>query len=112
MEFGQVMEYNKRNFFFENHPENETERLVPDLLLFKKALYEVKASALSLVGKCSAALQSSTWHTIKTSCMKLQNKDSEIWSIFIFLEKGLGIVSPWYFVYDLSKKNISHVTLY
>ena len=65
MEFGQVMEYNKRNFFFENHAENETERLVPDLLLFKKALYEVKASALSLVGKCSAALQSSTWHTIK-----------------------------------------------
>ena len=48
MEFGQVMEYNKRNFFFENHPENETERLVPDLLLFKKALYEVKASGIQL----------------------------------------------------------------
>ena len=29
-----------------------------------------------------------------------------------FLEKGLGIVSPWYFVYDFSKKNISLVTLY
>ena len=30
---------------------------------------------------------------------------------FAFLEKGLGIVSPWHFAYDFSKKNISHVTL-
>ena len=34
MKFGQVIEYNKRNIFFENHPENETERLAPDLFLF------------------------------------------------------------------------------
>ena len=31
---------------------------------------------------------------------------------FDFLEKGLGIVSPSHFVYDFSKENISHVTLY
>ena len=38
-----------KTFFFKNHAENETERLVPDLFLFlKKALYEVKASGLQL----------------------------------------------------------------
>ena len=36
-------------FFFKNHSENETGSLVPDLfLLFKKALYEIKASGLQL----------------------------------------------------------------
>ena len=47
MKFGQLMEYNKRNIFFKNHEENETEKLDPDILLFlKKALYEVQASGL------------------------------------------------------------------
>ena len=36
-------------FPFESHAENEAARLLPDLFLFlKKALYEVKASALQL----------------------------------------------------------------
>ena len=34
--------------FFKNHAENEAGRLVPDLLLFKRALYEVKACGLHL----------------------------------------------------------------
>ena len=35
--------------FFENHEENEAERLVPELFLFfEKALYEVKANGLDL----------------------------------------------------------------
>ena len=35
--------------FVKNHEENESVRLVPDLLLFfKKALYDVKASGLQL----------------------------------------------------------------
>ena len=54
MEFGQIIEYNKRLFFItreyffsKNYVENETGRLVPDLFLFfQKALYEVKASSL------------------------------------------------------------------
>ena len=29
-----------------------------------------------------------------------------------FLEKGQGIVSPSHFVYDFSKKDVSHVMLY
>ena len=50
MKFGQLLEHNKRNiFFFKNHAENETGRLVPDLFLFfEKALYEIKGSGLQL----------------------------------------------------------------
>ena len=49
MKFGQVIEYNKRNIVLKNPVENEAGRLVPDLFLFfKKALYEVKASARQL----------------------------------------------------------------
>ena len=44
MKYGQVVKH-KIIFFFENHAKNEAGRLVPDLLLlFRKALYEVKAS--------------------------------------------------------------------
>ena len=36
-------------FFFENHPENEAGKLVPDLFLFlKTALHEVKTSGVHL----------------------------------------------------------------
>ena len=38
MRLGQLIEYNKRNFFFKNHAENEDERLVADLFLFFKKL--------------------------------------------------------------------------
>ena len=49
MKFGQVTQYSKINIFFKNHGENEAGRLVPDIfLLFKKALYEVKASIMQL----------------------------------------------------------------
>ena len=50
MKFGQLLEHNKRNFFFlKNHAENETGRLVLDLFLFfEKALYERKGSGLQL----------------------------------------------------------------
>ena len=45
MKFGQSIEYNKTKIFFENHAQNEVERLVPDdFVVFKKALQEAKAS--------------------------------------------------------------------
>ena len=48
MKSGQLKQYNKI-FFFKNHAENETERLVPDLFLFfKKALYEAIVNVLQL----------------------------------------------------------------
>ena len=50
--FGQVIEIFRKYleiFFFANHAESETERLVPDLFLFfLKALFEAKASGLHL----------------------------------------------------------------
>ena len=49
MKFDQVIEYNKRNFFFKNHAEIEAGRQIPDLcLFFKKALYELMARGLEL----------------------------------------------------------------
>ena len=39
----------RKIFFFENYEENEAGGLAPDLfLLFKKTLYELKASGLQL----------------------------------------------------------------
>ena len=39
----------RETFFFKNHAENKSGRLVPDLFLFfQKALFEVKASGLQL----------------------------------------------------------------
>ena len=43
MKFGQLIEYNVRNNFHQNHGENEAGRLVVDLyLFFEKALRKVK----------------------------------------------------------------------
>ena len=49
MKFGQLIEYNQRNIFIQNHAQNEAGRLVPDLsLFFRKALYQLKASGLQV----------------------------------------------------------------
>ena len=49
MKFGQVIIIAWEIFFFKNDAESEVERLVPDFsLLFKKAFYQVKASAQRL----------------------------------------------------------------
>ena len=70
MKLGQLIVYNKRNIFLQKQAENEAGRLVPDLVLFfKKAYYEVKESGLQL--SFSMFEQPSTWHTIKTNCIKL-----------------------------------------
>ena len=44
-------------------------RLIPDLFLFFKALYEVKVSGLQL--SSNIFRKSATWYTVKTNCMKL-----------------------------------------
>ena len=49
MKLGQLIKYNKKNFFFKNYAGNVGGRLVPDLFLFfKKASNEVKESGLQL----------------------------------------------------------------
>ena len=69
--------------FFKNHAENETGRPLPDLFFFfQKAFYEIKSSGLQL--NFNIFGQASTWHTVKTNCIKLQTVDLEINSIIIF----------------------------
>ena len=38
MEFGQLIECNQKNIFFQNHAKIETERLVPDTFYFYKSV--------------------------------------------------------------------------
>ena len=49
MKFGQLIEYNGRNIFAKNYAADETGRLVAGtFLIFKKALYNLKASGQHL----------------------------------------------------------------
>ena len=49
MKFGHLIKYNKSNIFLQSCVENETEiSSKPLFFLFKKALYETKASGLQL----------------------------------------------------------------
>ena len=49
MKFDQQITSNKRNIFLQNYVQIEAARLVPDFIFFlKKALFEVRASALRL----------------------------------------------------------------
>ena len=44
MNFGQLIRYNVRNTFLQNHPENVTGRLFPDVFFFfKKRFNKIKA---------------------------------------------------------------------
>ena len=57
-------------FFFQNHAENVTGTLDPDLVLFsKKALYEVNSSNLHV--SYNVFRYHSTLHATKTNCIKL-----------------------------------------
>ena len=66
----------RQTFFFKNHAENETGRV------YKKALHEVKVSDLQL--NFNAFRQSSTWHTRKHNCLKIQTINPETGSILSF----------------------------
>ena len=98
MKFDQLMEYTSEILNYKNYAENKAGRLVPDhILFFEKDLQEVKASDLYL--SYNVFQQHSTWHTIKTNCVKLQTIDPDMLNCDC-LEKGLGIVCPTHFAYD------------
>ena len=47
MQYGQLIEYDKRNIFLQKYAQNGARRLDLDhFLFFEKALYEIKASGL------------------------------------------------------------------
>ena len=54
-------------------------------LVFKKTLYEVKAGYLRV--RFNIFQQPSTWHILKTSCIKLQTINPEICSFLIFQKR-------------------------
>ena len=79
MKFHQLIDYNRRNIFCRKSCRNERGRLVPGTLRFG--------------------------HTIKENCIKVQTIDPEICSVWYFRKgKGLGLVFPPHFVYDISRK--------
>ena len=84
MKFGQSIEYNRKNMFFQKSCKNEAERLVPELsLFFKKALLKIKTSGkhiLALIHFGRPRLR----HTIKANFITFQTIDSEICSILTF----------------------------
>ena len=83
MNFGQLIEYFKINIFLKKLYRKEVGKLVPDhFLLFKKALYQLKASGLQL--DFTIFQQSSYQDSIKTNCSKLYITDLEICSILVF----------------------------
>ena len=86
MKFGQLIEDNKKIFFFKNHAASEAGGLVPDLfLIFKTVLQKLKAIALQLT--FNIFRQRSTWNTIKKNCVKLQTMYPETCSILIFQKR-------------------------
>ena len=100
MKFMQVIEYEK--FFMKDCAENEAGRLAPDLFLFiKKNLFAVKASVLYLSFNIFQYL--STWMYNKIKLHKILDCSDKGMLTFDCLEKGLGLISPQHFVYDLSK---------
>ena len=91
MKLSQLIEYINRNIFLlKNYAENKARRLVPDLLLFLKK-FQSTSIALSLA--CN-----------KNKSYKTLDKWSRDMLNFNFSEKGLGLVSPLYFVHDFSRK--------
>ena len=88
--------------FFEKYVENEAERLIPDLLFFKKAFCKVKASGHHLLYFGRPRLE----NTIKRNLIAFWTVDPVICS------KSLWLASLPYFVNDFSKENISQVIFY
>ena len=102
MKVCQLIEYHKRNIFLKNFTENEAGKLVPDLsLFFKKTLY------------CKSKWSAAWFHYISIA-LKLAYNRNKLFKIlhyrsrdmlnFVFLDKGLGIISPAHFVHDFSTK--------
>ena len=91
MKIGQVIKHNNRNIFYQKsyrkRDRETSSRPIFVFLFFKKILYQVKASGLQF--GFSILRQSSTWYTMKTSCIKLQAADPEICSVLIFQKRDL-----------------------
>ena len=112
MKFGQLTEYNKINIFLQDSCRKwGRETSSRPFFVFKKAIYEVKASALQLAFT-SSALQ---FQYISIALNLANNKNKmyktpDYWSKdmlnFDFSKKGLGLVSPPHFVHDFFSRKV------
>ena len=84
-------------FFSKNHAENVAEELVPDLLLFRKALYQIKASGQHLSFNIF-------WYFHLQQNKPYKFPDCWSWDKLNFDFLELGVVSRPHFVYDFSRK--------
>ena len=105
MKRGQLIKYSGEILFFKNYAKNEAWRLVPDLfLLFKKALYNIKASGPHF--SFHIFWWVSTWAWNKNKFITFQTVNSEV------LQKGQNLQNLWkdlgldlpHLVYDFSRK--------
>ena len=102
MKFGQLIEYNVKNFFLlkwkKKWGKETSSRLL--LIFLKKALYKVKASnqclSINIFG------WSSTWTYNKSKLYKISYCWCRDMLNFDFLDKDVGLVSPTHFGYGRS----------
>ena len=93
-----IIEYNKRNIFLQSR-KRRWETSARPLLVFQKS---IKASGLKLECQYTSIALNLAYN--KNKLFKTLDYWSSGMLCFNFLEKGLGIVSPPYFVYDFSRK--------
>ena len=98
--FDQIIEHKRSIFFFKRCAENEVGRLVPNLLLFFNKNDKRKWST-AYFKYISIALN---FAYNKNKLYKTLDYWSKDMLNFEFLDKGLGIVFPPYFVYNFSRK--------
>ena len=91
-------------FFFKNHAEDETGRLVPDLFLFfRKVLYIWAKSKYSAAYFLYISIALNVVYNKNKQCKILDHWSRDMLN-FDLLEKGLGKVSPPHFVYGFLRK--------
>ena len=109
MKFGQLIEYNKRNIFLQKLCGKwGRETSSRPLYFLKKPNMRWKQVVCSLVsiyvGSLQLAIQNRLYKTLDYWSGHMLN--------FNFSGTGLELVSPSNFVYDLFKKNVSHVSFH
>ena len=103
IKLGQVTEHNNSNIFLLNScKKSGSETSSRPLFVFRKALYDVKASDLQSGFQYISIVLNFGYNKNKLW------KNLDLWSRDMinldFLEKGLGIVSPRHFVNDFARK--------
>ena len=90
---------------------NEAGKLALDLFFVFKKIY-MKQKQVANTVPFYMFRWNSTWAYNKKQAVQHFRLLIQRYAQFWFLEKGLRLAFPRHFVYDFSKKNISHVVFY